>query len=402
MAAAAAEPAQKAPIYQRIKIIDVDSHISEPENLWTNRVSTQRWGDLVPHVQFDPKINEDRWFMGGKPFMPTAGAAMAGWKEAPPKHPASLQEADHGSFNAKDRLERLDEYGIWAQVVYPNVGGFGSGNFLSLKEPELMLQCTQAYNDFLAEWCATDSKRLLPIMAMPFWDVDLCVKEMERCAKMGHKGVLMTNQPHIFGFPRITERHWDPMWHAAQDMGLPINFHIGSGDLTQIGKATVDNGRQAAYAKITCQLFLDNSNAVMDIILGGITHRFPGVNFVSVESGIGWIPFVLEAMDWQWLNSGCREEHPEMDMLPSEYFRRQCYGCFWFEEKSALKAIEAVGADNFLYETDFPHPTSMSPGPNSVAIYPKDFVEKTLGGLSESDLRKVIQGNAAKIYHVTV
>ncbi len=389
-------------IYERIKVIDADSHISEPENLWTNRVSTQKWGELVPHVKFDPNINEERWYMGGRPFMPTAGAAMAGWKEPPPKHPPSLREADQGSFNAHERLIRMDEYGIWAQVVYPNVGGFGSGNFLSLKEPELMLDCVKAYNDFMIDWCATDMRRFIPIMAMPFWDVDLCVAEMVRCKKIGHKGVLMTNQPQVFDFPHITDRHWDPLWQAAQDMEMTINFHIGSGDLTQLRGANVNNGRQAAYAKITVQLFLDNSTAIMDIILGGICDRFPKLNFVSVESGIGWVPFLLEAMDWQWLNSGCREEHPEMRLLPSEYFKRQVYACFWFEETSALKAIEAIGPDNFLYETDFPHPTSMSPGPNSVAIYPKDFIEKNLGHLPEETLRKLLQTNSSKLYHLAV
>ncbi|MGI8927184.1 MAG: amidohydrolase family protein [Tepidiformaceae bacterium] len=391
-----------APVVERIKVIDADSHISEPENLWTNRVSTEKWGDLVPHVEYDEKIKEDRWFMGGKGFMPTAGAAMAGWKEPPPDHPPSLQEADHGSWNARERLTRMDEYGIWAQVIYPNIGGFGSGNFLALGEPELMIDCVRAYNDFLLEWCAIDMKRFIPIMAMPFWDVDLCVKEIERCAKAGHKGILMTNQPHVFDQPRITETHWDPLWNTAQDLGLSINFHIGSGDLTKLRGVTVDNGRQAAYAKATVQLFLDNSQAVMDIILSGMCHRFPRLNFVSVESGVGWVPFVLEAMDWQWLNSGCPKEHPEMDLLPSEYFKRQCYACFWFEEQSALKAIEQLGPDNLLYETDFPHPTSMSPGPNSIAQYPKDFIEKNLGHLPEESLRKLLQTNSAKIYHLEV
>lgn len=389
-------------VFERIKIIDADSHISEPADLWTSRVSTQRWGELVPHVQFDESIKEDRWYMGGRPFMPVAGAAMAGWKDPPPKHPPTLDAADHGAWEARERLRRMDEYGIWAQVIYPNIGGFGSGNFLALGDPELMYDCVRAYNDFLLEWCSVDMRRYIPIMAMPFWDVDLCVKEMERSAKAGHKGVLMTNQPHVFGHPRVTDRHWDPLWHAAEDMGLSINFHIGSGDLTKIRDVTVDNGRQAAYAKVTVQLFLDNSTAVMDIILSGMCHRFPKLNFVSVESGVGWVPFLLEAMDWQWLNSGCREEHPEMDLLPSEYFKRQCYACFWFEETSALKAIEALGPDNILYETDFPHPTSMSPGPNSVAIYPKDFVEANLGHLPEETLWKILQTNSARIYNLKV
>jgi uncharacterized protein len=389
-------------VVDRIKVIDADSHVSEPADLWTSRVSTQRWGELVPHVAFDEEMKEDRWYMGGRRFQPTAAAAMAGWTDPPPDHPPTLEQADPGAYIAKKRLERMDEYGIWAQVIYPNVGGFGSGNFLSLKEPELMYDCVKAYNDFLAEWCSEDAERLLPIMAMPFWDVDLCVKEMARCMDIGHRGVLMTNQPHVWGFPRITDRHWDPMWQQAQDLGLSINFHIGSGDLSALREDTVNNGRQANYAKLTVALFLDNSNAIMDIILSGICHRFPGVNFVSVESGVGWVPFLLEAMDWQWLNSGCREEHPEMDLLPSEYFKRQCYACFWFEEQSALKAIEQIGADNLLYETDFPHPTSMSPGPNSVAVYPKDFIETHLSKLPEEDLRKVLQGNSAKLYGVKV
>lgn len=387
-------------VVERIKVIDADSHVSEPADLWTSRVSTQKWGDLVPHVAFDEKIKEDRWFMGGRPFQPTAAAAMAGWKEPPPDHPPSLAEADPGAYISKQRLKRMDEYGIWAQVVYPNVGGFGSGNFLSLKEPELMLDCVRAYNDFLLEWCSEDLDRLIPIMAMPFWDVDACVQEMQRCADMGHKGVLMTNQPHVFGFPRVTDRHWDPLWHQAQDLDLTINFHIGSGDLSALREDTVNNGRQANYAKVTVQLFLDNSNAIMDIVLSGMCHRFPDLKFVSVESGVGWVPFLLEGMDWQWLNSGCREEHPEMDLLPSEYFKRQCYACFWFEEQSALSAIEQIGADNFLYETDFPHPTSMSPGPNSVAVYPKDFIEEHLTKLPEEDMLKVLQTNSAKLYKV--
>ena len=96
-------------IHERIKIIDADSHISEPATLWTDRISQKKWGELVPHVKFDPKINEDRWFMGGKPFMPTAGAAMAGWKEPPPNHPPTLDAADHGSWEAGERLKRMDE-----------------------------------------------------------------------------------------------------------------------------------------------------------------------------------------------------------------------------------------------------------------------------------------------------
>ena len=387
-------------IVDRIPVIDADTHISEPPDLWTSRVSTQRWGDLVPHVVWDEKAQKDRWILGGRRFMPTGAGAMAGWREAPPGHPPRLSEADPGAYDARARLERMDEYGIQAQVVYPNVGGFGSGNFLALGDPELMLACVRAYNDFLIDWCGAAPERLLPIMAMPFWDVPACLAEVDRCAALGHKGVLMTNQPEVWEFPRITDRHWDPLWAAVQEASLSINFHIGSGDLTVFNENGVNNGRQAAYTKTSVQVFMDNANAVLDVILGGICQRFPDLPIVSVESGVGWVPFLLEAMDWQWLNSGGPEEHPEMTLLPSEYFRRQIYACFWFERGSALKAIELLGSENLLYETDYPHPTSMSPGPASTAEVPREFIERHLGGLPEDDLRNILHDNAARLYHV--
>ena len=121
---------------------------------------------------------------------------------------------------------------------------------------------------------------------------------------------------------------------------------------------------------------------------------------MSVESGVGWIPLLLEAVDWQWKNCGVPMEHPEYDLLPSEYFKRQIYGCYWFERETARFAMEWLGDDNILYETDFPHPTSMSPGPATSAISPRDFIQQSLGDLPATTQRKVLHDNAARIYHL--
>jgi predicted TIM-barrel fold metal-dependent hydrolase len=284
-------------------------------------------------------------------------------------------------------------------VLYPNVGGFGSGGFLALKEPELMLECVRAYNDFLIDWCSADPARLLPIMATPFWDVPACVREIERCAARGHKGVLFGSQPQAFGQPRLTDRHWDPVFAAAQDAGLPISFHIGSGDISGLLLGGAGMGVRTGMAHTCTMLFMENARCLADLTFGGICHRFPRLDFVSVESGVAWILFALEAFDWQWQNNGVRSEHPEYDLLPSEYFRRQIYTCFWFEGEGVRKAIELY-PDNVLYETDFPHPTSMSPGPQSVAERPRDYAERVLADLPESSLRKVLHDNAARVYRL--
>jgi predicted TIM-barrel fold metal-dependent hydrolase len=112
---------------------------------------------------------------------------------------------------------------------------------------------------------------------------------------------------------------------------------------------------------------------------------------------VGWLPGVLEAFDWQWRNGGIGVEHPEYDLLPSEYFVRQVYACFWFERAAALGAIERY-PDNILYETDFPHPTCQHPGPRTPAQRPREYATESLGALADDVLAKVLHDNAAALY----
>ena len=383
-----------ADLFDRFRVVDVDSHVSEPADLWTSRVAS-RWGDAVPHIRRDPGSGKDLWFVGGTMALPVGTTAMAGFDGTLPEFPDTMDDIPPGAQVASERLAYLDREGIHAQVLYPNVGGFGSGAFLKLEEPELMLECVRAYNDFLVEWASEDPARLVPVMATPFWDVPAAVAEIERCARMGHKGVLFGSQPQEFGEPLLLDPHWDPIWAAAQDAGLPISFHIGSGnwDMTGVDKI----GARAQFARMGANAFIDNQRCLGDVIFGGVCHRFPELAFVSVESGVGWVTFVLEAFDWQWKNGGIHKEHPEYDLLPSEYFRRQIYACFWFEESGLEKALELY-PDNILYETDYPHPTSMSVGPQSAARHPREYATSVLGGVPEDVAGKVLEGTASRLY----
>ena len=190
------------------------------------------------------------------------------------------------------------------------------------------------------------------------------------------------------------------MWASAQEKGLPINFHIASGALDLFDMGHVDNGIHANYAMMGVSFFMSNAKTISQLVCGGICHRFPGLNFVSVESGIGWIPYALEGLDWQWKNCGVGLEHPDYELLPSEYFRRQIYGCFWFERDSAHHAIDQLGASNVLYETDYPHPTSMSPGPATAAVRPDEYLRTGFSDLDEASARKILHDNACRIYHL--
>jgi predicted TIM-barrel fold metal-dependent hydrolase len=264
-----------------------------------------------------------------------------------------------------------------------------------------MIACVRAYNDFLADWLTVDSRRFVPLMALPFWDVDACIAEATRCRELGHKGMVFAGHPEHYGLPPLMDRHWDPLWAVAQDLGTPVNFHIGnSDDHDESQSFHVGEKPSLRNTKGSVKLFLANVRHIIEVICSGICHRFPNLNFVSVESGVGWVPFLVEAMDWQWKNFGAHADMPEMDLLASEYFKRQVYACFWFERASLRAAVDAVGPDNFLFETDFPHPSSMSPGPASIATHPRVYIKETLGDLDSATRRKLLHDNAARVYGI--
>lgn len=382
------------------RVIDIDTHVIEPYDLWTSRVPAAH-REQVPHVRREAD-GIDYWYFGEQRALPAAAAAMAGWHEHPPFHPRTIDEADPATWDAHKRLQKMDDYGIHAQVLFPNVVFFNADTLVGMGDRSLMLECVRAYNDWQVDWSAADPNRFLPQAVLPFWDLDLAVAELERCRRNGHRGLVFTSEPEYFKQPKLTNPHWDRLWAAAQDLAMPVNFHIGSGDAGPFSIMDESVGQHAAYASMGVLFFLSNGSALTQIICGGICHRFPKLNFISVESGVGWLPFALASLDWQWKNCGVPQEHPEYGgMLPSDYFRRQIYGSFWFEgPETLLPAIEALGADNILYETDFPHPTSMSPSPNSTAQDPRDYIEHVFKDVPTTDTQKILHDNAAKLYGI--
>lgn len=381
-----------------MKIIDVDTHVVEPPDLWTSRMDP-KWGDQIPRVRHDDKAGDDAWFVGDHRLGAAGSAGQAEWPEYPPGHPPRYEDTTIETRDPIKRLDWMDRYDIHTGILYPNVAMFAGKTIISQMDAGARLAQVQAYNDYQTEFAAAAPGRYVTITSLPFWDLDATLAEIDRCAELGHRGVNFTQDPSAFGLPLLTDPYWDPMWANVQEKGVPVNFHIASGDTSLIGNSGhASCGPQANYASMGVTFFMSNARTLAQLITGGICHRFPKLNFVSVESGVGWIPFALAALDWQWHNCGVFLEHPEYQLTPSEYFKRQIYGCFWFERDTANTAIAQLGADNILFETDFPHPTSMSPGTHTSAIAPNLYIQETFSGLPEADLRKILHDNAARIY----
>jgi predicted TIM-barrel fold metal-dependent hydrolase len=339
----------------------------------------------------------DIWVLGGTRIATVGATAPAGSEDFPASMPRVYEECHPAAYDASARLKYLDRAGIWAQVLYPNVAGFGSQHFLSISDDELKLVCVRAYNDFLHEWAAADPERLITVCSLPFWDVGAAVIEAERCLNLGFRGILFTGEPQRFGFPVLGSRHWDPLWALAQDAKVPVHFHIGGGEdsVNLMEEERIrEHGQLGAAAHAAVSLYLKNGAQCFDLVTSGVLNRYPSLKFVSVESGIGWIPFALETADYTWSSlSQLGRVPPDGELLPSDYFRRQVYCTYWFERAAPRYLLESIPVDRILFETDFPH---------SVCLYGDiaAAIETGLAGVAEDVRRKILWENAAELYGV--
>ena len=221
----------------------------------------------------------------------------------------------------------------------------------------------------MAEIQADSGNRLLPHAAHAGVETSTtCVAEAKRVAALGARGVNMTSDPQDLGAPDLANRAWDPFWEIVQPSSqLPVHFHIGASvtAMTFYGQYPWESHPMDTKLAIGgTLLFIGNARVVTNVILSGMFDRHPDLKMVSVESGVGWIPFILEALDYE-MSENAPDELAKLKKMPSEYFRSNLYATFWFENNrnKLPELIDAVGEDSILFETDFPHPTCLYPNP---------------------------------------
>jgi predicted TIM-barrel fold metal-dependent hydrolase len=380
-------------------IVDADSHWCEVPDLFTSRAPAE-FRDRMPQVK--PVDGQLMWVFDGHPVGRfNAGGVIArdGSKESADiaLHHWTIDQVHEGAHNPKIRLEVLDECGIDAQVIFPSTIGLGGQDLGMVDDEALCRLAIEIYNDAQAEIQADSNNRLLPLPLMPAWSVDACVAEARRVAALGSRGVNMTSDPQDLGAPDLANREWDPFWETCTDLQLPVHFHIGASVTAMSFFGKYPWPSQLADTRLALGgtlLFIGNARVVSNLIVSGIFDRHPDIKMVSVESGCGWIPFILEALDYE-MSENAPRDLAHMKKLPSEYFRSNMYATFWFENNhnKLPDLVETVGEDCIMFETDFPHPTCLYPNP-------LQSVEAKLATLSPEAQRKILGENARKLYRL--
>jgi predicted TIM-barrel fold metal-dependent hydrolase len=392
-----------------IPIIDIDTHFTEPPDLWTSRAPA-KLKDKVLHVK-KVQNGSEAWFLGDQ-FVSMVGPSVVRKDLSKELHTFSIKTYDEMTPAATDpraRVGLMDKRGVAMEVVYPNIIGFGAQALLKFtKDTELLRFHIETYNNAIADLQTASNGRLLPQAALPLWDIDASIVELKRIReKLGLTGIAMSDKPADFGQVKLAERPWDNFWAACQDSNTPVNFHIGSGSFEgdiytkwweEKARVVYDdfslNGPLALFSSV--HAFMNNFVDISMLILTGILEKYRKLKFVSVESGASWIPFVLQSLETNWDELMADRDRAKFSRRPTEAFRDQVYASYWFENANAVKFfIDEIGADNLLFETDFPHPNS---------LYPKlhGKLQETLANFDIQTQRKVLYQNAERIYGIDV
>ena len=332
-------------------LISSDSHVMEPSDILVTRVDAA-FRDQAPRF---PQLKVGESFQ---------------------KHP--------GGQDPNSRIREMETDGVSAEVLYPTylLEHFG------MDDARLQEVCFRAYNDWLIEYCQVAPKRLIGIGAVSVYDIDRAIKELERCKKAGLRGAIIWQAPHP-DLPFRSE-HYDKFWAAAQDMDMPVNLHILTGHSYHKDKDR--KGVERYRGSVNLKL-MDVANALFELIFYGVLERYPKLKIVSVETEVGWLPFMLQQWDYYYRRFR-KVNPPPIDKDPSEYFYRQVYATF-FRDTVGGHNLEWWGTDNCMWSNDFPHENSTWPDS-------RKYIERDLGHLPADIRSKLLCGNVAKLYDMEI
>jgi len=359
-------------------IISADSHVTEPPGTYIDRID-RKFKDRAPRMVRDHKLG-DVFVIDGMNRPLALGLVAAAGKSAEELalSGGEFEQMHRGGWDPEARMADQDRDGISAEVLYASVGMF----LCSHPDFEYKKACFDAYNLWLAEFCAAYPGRLIGVGQTAMTSVDGAIEDLRQIKMLGFRGVMMPGEPAVSDYH---DPIYDPFYEAASALELPLSFHILTGKQDKfIGRGPKLNS------------FLSIVRGCQDLmgtfVLGGVFERHPKLKVVCVEADAGWVPHYMYRMDHAykrhryWLPAGT------LSKMPSEYFRENIYTTFQ-DDWVAFKVKDLCNIRRLMWANDFPH--SDSTWPHSQAL-----LREHAQGLTEDELNLILHDNVAELYHL--
>jgi predicted TIM-barrel fold metal-dependent hydrolase len=364
-------------------ILSSDSHVFEPPDLWATRIDAA-FRDRAPRIQridgADQIVIEADQILSGIGLISNAGARF----ETPEtiSGQGRFEDVPRGGYDPDQHLRDMTLDGVAGEVLYPSQGLF----YFRVADTALMSAIFRAYNDWLAEFCRTDPVRLKGIAMVNLDDVQDGIKELERAARLGLAGAMITEYP--LEHRRYDQPEYEPFWAAAEALALPLSLHTATrrqGKIRGAGAKTLRDASSRATKAFYPAL------SMCDMIFSGVFERYPRLTLAIVEFELSWAPHLLSTMDYTY-----RERHEEAiyrfrnDMRPSDFFRRNVVLSFQ-EDDIGIRLRDVIGVDNMMWGSDYPHSESTFPRSRTI-------LAEILAGVPTDEQAKIVGRNTARVY----
>jgi predicted TIM-barrel fold metal-dependent hydrolase len=384
------------------RIVSADAHILEPPGIW-ERWLPKKHLDKAPQLVKDIDGGDAWQFAGTDQPDPIGLVSTPGmsWDQFRWTG-VTYDEARAGCYDGGERLKDMDIDGVDAEILFPPQRTIG--HFLGDDDDDFVLAGIDAYNNFLfEEFCGPDQTRLVGAAQIPSVGTDVAVDYLLKAAARGFKTVVISNWPG--GGETIGEDD-EPFWAAAAETGIPVCIHINliSRSARQKARAAAVKAAKAgggnlyggtrpnANAKAVAGLggvFASVPSTIGQLIFTGVFERHPGLRVALIETGVGWIPHLLEQMDDRYWRNRSWGQIPITEP-PSTYWYRNLSATF-IVDRNGIENRHAVGIDNMMWSTDYPHHGNDWP-------YSRKSISDAMSHIPQAERHQIVAGNAVRIF----
>jgi predicted TIM-barrel fold metal-dependent hydrolase len=380
---------------ETLKLVDADAHVNPPPMFWDDYLP-KAFAGRGPKIEEGANGEAHDWvvFEGNrKPLSLMSTVAGQGRQFRPVGRRSDVRT---GSWEPSARLDDMAKDGVSVAAL------FGGGP-LATTDNDLYLASFEAYNHWLADFCAYDPKHLVGVAYLPMQDIDQSVALLKDAAKRGLRAVNIPAFPQskkappgdgfaaqvlaLTGDPegplQYDSPEFDRFWAACVEHDMAVTIHLG-----------------ARLARPGMNRFLPNlvmskltmAEPIAIMIFGGVFERFPTLRYGAIESGVGWMSWMAEYMDGiydnqrHWLQLELKEK-------PSFYMEQNVWGSF-IRDPVGVKNRHLRGGRNIMWSTDYPH--SETTWPDSLAI-----LERQFDGVPQAERAPIVRDNALRFYGIS-